>query len=246
MALLDVGLWWISASANSQPTMLPADGGQRRTLNGWKEIAAYLGKSVRSVQRSETTLYLPVHRIRTPDSQIIYADADEIDDWRQRLDAGPAEEVDAVSEPDSHPAEPEQVTAVATSQRPARRRWKLAAVAIALFAAGALTGHLATRPDRVPVDFRLFGSTLEAFDRTGTLAWSYQFGREVAGVRRARLQPPIFFDVDGDRQSEILVPVRFASTRPAALSDAIYCFTRGGVLKWRVQPDDAVVWRPVV
>ena len=54
----------------------------RRTLNGWKEIAAYLGKSVRSVQRWEVVIGLPVHRIQTPDGQIVYAKADEIDLWR--------------------------------------------------------------------------------------------------------------------------------------------------------------------
>lgn len=56
-------------------------------LNGWKEIAAHLGKSVRSVQRWEMTLGLPVHRIRTPDGVIIYADAAEIEAWKRGLDA---------------------------------------------------------------------------------------------------------------------------------------------------------------
>jgi hypothetical protein len=56
------------------------------TLNGWKDIAAYLGKSVRSVQRWEATLGLPIHRIHTSDGHIVYADRDEIDRWRSARD----------------------------------------------------------------------------------------------------------------------------------------------------------------
>ena len=43
------------------------------TLHGWKDIAAYVGKSVRSAQRWERELGLPTHRINTPDGQIVYA-----------------------------------------------------------------------------------------------------------------------------------------------------------------------------
>jgi hypothetical protein len=65
------------------------------TLHGWKEIAAYLGRSVRSAQRWEAELSLPVQRIVTPDGgQIVSASRREIDAWRQqtgvRDDAGTA------------------------------------------------------------------------------------------------------------------------------------------------------------
>ena len=56
--------------------MSAPDRTDRRSLNGWKEIAAYLGKSVRSVQRWEATLGLPVRRINTPDGHIVYAEID--------------------------------------------------------------------------------------------------------------------------------------------------------------------------
>jgi hypothetical protein len=34
-------------------------------LNGWEEIAAHLGRTVRTVQRWERELGLPIHRLST-------------------------------------------------------------------------------------------------------------------------------------------------------------------------------------
>jgi hypothetical protein len=54
-------------------------------LHGWKEIAAHLGRSVRSAQRWEATLGLPVKRISTPDGgQIISASRVELDEWQRQ------------------------------------------------------------------------------------------------------------------------------------------------------------------
>ena len=65
------------------PTALPGEGPD--ILHGWKEIAAHLGRSVRSAQRWEATLRLPVKRISTPDGgQIIYASRVEIDEWQRQ------------------------------------------------------------------------------------------------------------------------------------------------------------------
>jgi hypothetical protein len=54
------------------------------TLNSWKEIAAYLGRGVRTVQRWERDLGLPVHRrndgLRSP----VFATTVELDQWMRR------------------------------------------------------------------------------------------------------------------------------------------------------------------
>src|SRR4051812_21902465 len=47
-------------------------------LTSWKEIATYLGKGVRTVQRWEAVLGLPVHRLK---EQRIMAVKKEIDSW---------------------------------------------------------------------------------------------------------------------------------------------------------------------
>jgi hypothetical protein len=53
------------------------------TLNSWKEIATYLGRGVRTVQRWERELGLPVHRIRNSDHSPVFAFASELRLWVQ-------------------------------------------------------------------------------------------------------------------------------------------------------------------
>jgi hypothetical protein len=56
------------------------------TLTSWKEIATYLGKSVRTVQRWEATLGLPVRRPNANDRNIVVALPAELDEWiKKRL-----------------------------------------------------------------------------------------------------------------------------------------------------------------
>ncbi len=50
-------------------------------LNGWKEIASYLDRGIRTVQRWETDLGLPVRRPRGKDRSAVIALASELDQW---------------------------------------------------------------------------------------------------------------------------------------------------------------------
>jgi TolB-like protein len=52
-------------------------------LSSWKEIAAYLRRGVRTVQRWEKTEGLPVRRRRHPDIESVYALKSELDSWRE-------------------------------------------------------------------------------------------------------------------------------------------------------------------
>jgi hypothetical protein len=52
-----------------------------KVLTSWKEIAAYLGKGVRTVQRWEQTLGLPVQRPNGKPKGIVFAACDELDKW---------------------------------------------------------------------------------------------------------------------------------------------------------------------
>jgi phage terminase Nu1 subunit (DNA packaging protein) len=54
---------------------------QGRLLNSWKEIADYLGWSVRTVQRWEARLGLPVRRPYAGHRGSVIAFKNEIDDW---------------------------------------------------------------------------------------------------------------------------------------------------------------------
>jgi hypothetical protein len=60
---------------------------ERRLLNSWKEIAAYVGRGVRTVQRYELELALPVRRPAGTSRSSVMAFSDELDAW---LNSAPA------------------------------------------------------------------------------------------------------------------------------------------------------------
>jgi hypothetical protein len=57
-----------------------ADGGAE-ILNSWKEIAAFLDRGVRTVQRWERELQLPVHRIGKGNRAPVFANVAELRFW---------------------------------------------------------------------------------------------------------------------------------------------------------------------
>jgi len=79
-----------------------------KKLVSWKEIAAHLGREVRTVQRWETTEGLPVHRHEHQKKSTVYAYPSELDDWvrkRQPID-DPEADAAFVPEPDIVDASP--------------------------------------------------------------------------------------------------------------------------------------------
>lgn len=78
---------------SSEPAELQANGSirlivgpearARKTLNSWKEIAAYMGRGIRTVQRYETTLGLPIRRAAGRERCAVLALSDELDAWLQ-------------------------------------------------------------------------------------------------------------------------------------------------------------------
>ena len=97
----------------------PQDSGR---LNGWKEIASFLGRGVRTVQRWEKT-GLPVHRVVYEKGDIVFAFKREIEDWLRQ-----AEGRRAMAEP----------KAAAAQEGPGQRRlaWWLAGTTAAVILAG--------------------------------------------------------------------------------------------------------------
>ena len=53
-------------------------------LNSWKEIANYLGRGVRTVQRWERDLGLPIHRPKGKDRSAVLAFSEELNAWLQQ------------------------------------------------------------------------------------------------------------------------------------------------------------------
>jgi hypothetical protein len=184
-------------------------------LNGWKEIATYLGKSVRTAQRWERIYNLPVHRLGHEGGEIVWADSDDLDVWlrSQSVNATPPASPAAVeveASPDltgeAAPPSPEPPT---TYLLPWVRWGPLAALAILVIVVGAYSWPTDKRP-RV-VGWTVEGGLLQGIGSGGQQLWTarlpvrlqseaYQSswsGRSGTNLVQA--------DLDGDGDSETLI-----------------------------------------
>jgi hypothetical protein len=56
----------------------------RRILNGWKQISSHIDRGVRTAQRWEVLLGMPVHRPALKDRSAVIAFSDELESWLSR------------------------------------------------------------------------------------------------------------------------------------------------------------------
>lgn len=68
----------------------------QNVLTSWKEIAQYLGKGVRTVQRWETEYGLPVRRARGENHHAVLALPEELDAWLRLHSAGQQSEMESL------------------------------------------------------------------------------------------------------------------------------------------------------
>lgn len=195
-------------------------------LHGWKEIAAYLGRSVRAAQRWERELGLPVRRLKTAAGQAIFARPEEIEAWKARLGEGPRGQ--QTGRPSGPPA---LITAVA-------------AAALLLAGAGSvIVGGRVWRDAALPASIAYEGSALLARDGRGATVWSRELGgrfdsEEALSMRPSMPRGFVEADTDGDGVDEILViiPGRAAAGQEPS-GDTLVCLSRDGRERWRYQAD---------
>lgn len=129
-------------------------------LNGWKEIAAFIGKAVRTVQRWEKEYGLPVRRLGGDSGEIVFADRRELEDWIEKNS---------------------RLTDTPVSKAPRRQawtRWHSALIlAAAVFGVAALSLRDSIWPDSPqPSQWRVTGGRLYVMDSHGNELYSRDFG----------------------------------------------------------------------
>lgn len=127
------------SSANAQEVSPSADRADRGArLVGWKDIAAYLGKTDRTVKRWGKDRGLPVYRVPGKAKTSVYAYSSELDQW---LESAEAETETTAEELNQHPPVPEPAGAqelllpalpAARPKQRVRRMWLLAGLVLLL------------------------------------------------------------------------------------------------------------------
>lgn len=226
-------------------------------LTGWKEIADHLRRSVRSVQRWEHELKLPVHRVKTLNGHVVYASRRELDMWLDSVAALPAVSADATSDSGEHAEYVDTDDATATAAPPSRPvapedrtgqrrrapRWMTAGFALAVIA-----GTLAFRQWAVPVStaetrFVFNGRTLEARDPSGDLVWAHPFEQDVEWIQLSSLRNDSVsmadVDLNGDGRVEHLVIARMQQDLVNAgdVDDILLSFSDQGKVLWSLSGD---------
>lgn len=225
-------------------------------LSGWKEIALHLHRSVRSVQRWERELGLPVKRVKTPHGHVIYADKQELDAWMARLSATHDLTDTAPDAPDdsappapvrTNPPDTRVLTAAGPPPAPPARRSRWLAPAWSLAGIVALTAAIVAvnlwRNDEVlgqtgPLELRVNGTAVEAWSGPSDRAWTYDFGQEVRLIDLEHTRSITDTDLDGNGTVEYLVPVRFNSSLALLPNDALMAFSHTGERLWTVRFDE--------
>ncbi len=211
--------------------------GKGRRLESWKEIAAHLGRDVRTAMRW-AKLGMPVHREPGEKRGRVFAYAQEIDAW---LDGQPA---DLPAGPGPGPA-----GWLAVAPRPnwvARiprlvQAGLLAALAIGLFVTGSFIWKAMTASPLASVTLR--ENRFEAVSKAGGVVWSYP-------LPPGDLYPPpsgppgiaYVGDLLGDGHKEVLVSVHRQPSVEQIFERALYCFSETGKLMWRFEPKEMLTF----
>jgi hypothetical protein len=227
-----------------------ATSGNGERLNGWKEIAAHLGKGPRTAQRWEKEYGLPVHRVGREGGEIVFAFREEVDRWSREY---------APLRPDSAaaPREAEGTGGAAAGGAPpaAPFGWRRAAIVVALLAAAAATTGAVLRwrtraadaasarrtaVQGQPTTWRLAGDSLTVFDESDAILFVHRFGFRLMGVPVSSASSSalvgrgnvVIDDADGDGQNEILV----TPNAEERANRKLFCFDADGRIRFVHQP----------
>ncbi len=227
-------------------------------LVGWKEIAAYLGRDIRTVHRWEVAENLPVHRLQHQRQASAYAYRSELDEWRRRHST------------DREPAAPGPARTVEPSvMAHARRRWPLffgavtlmvamAVVLAIVFTARARRGNRgATSEDtqnaqayaaysegKALYAARQYKTAVESLDRAVSRDPSFGAAWALLAKAHARLSQPVWAGGQTASSRAVESARRAAAIAPDSpdtrIAIALAARSRGDLATWRAEAQRAI------
>ncbi|MFO7694802.1 MAG: hypothetical protein R6V57_17100 [Vicinamibacterales bacterium] len=228
---------------------------ERDRLDGWKEIAAHFGRGVRTVQRWERELQLPVRRIDTGRGQVTYAFVDELDRWRESaaatkaaLDTGANGEAEGnahtISESTGRTGASSSPIQTSNSGRSARAGAAVAAGVVLLTILSIVVWVWiagSTNPP-LPASAEVANDELVVSDAAGNVLWRQRFDFPLTEDVYSRLQPGkdyasiVVDDLDHDGAAEVL----FVAEPWLANGQGLFCFNADGSIRFNHVPARAV------
>lgn len=133
----------------SDPSAVSPGRGTR--LDSWKEIAAYLNRDIRTVQRWEKTADLPVRRLQKPGLRAVFAYSLDLDEWLEKQ-AGSLPAIDTNEQTESEP-DPEPLAATPDPAPPPAPNRSRVSLAVLLCAAAIVAGSALYLKFRTPSSF---------------------------------------------------------------------------------------------
>jgi hypothetical protein len=194
-------------------------------LDSWKEIAAYLGRDLRTVRRWEEK-GLPVRRVPGGERRAVFA-------YRREIDAWMTGQRDAVLAPAVPSLSTIPVKIDTPGSRVSAKRVLFALALCGLVAGAYLLWREFYGGSVASVVFS--GNSLVARNQRGVVVWRYHFEQPL--VARFAEHPEnriTTADLGPDRKGDLLVSVPwFSPDRADYLSDSLFCFSAQGKLRWR-------------
>lgn len=214
-------------------------------LNGWKDIASHFGKSVRTVQRWERQLALPVHRLHTAGGEIVYAFVHELNEWQRKLEERPSDPGEAALQ--EAEAQDDAANGEASAGEPARRGaglWWAFALAVAVAAASMVVflprfqqrANRPSGPPGQPASWTIEDGALAVFGADGKRLWTHRFDMPLvdAAYQHATTLGDTSFeavDLDGDGTREVVFLFR---SEPGA-HNRLWVFEADGKVRFTSQ-----------
>jgi len=229
---------------------MPETSTARARLDSWKEIAAYIGRDIRTAMRWEKERSLPVHRVPGDGArQPVFAYKDELDEWLEQKEGSADIErpIEVAVPPGS--ARPSETTDGKNEDRHSGRKRALffGMIGLSLVAAAsiAIFRHRPAAPGTaLVVRIRFAANAIRAYDDADHLLWTHIFPKPVHPevLKRPELTENLvrIADLYGDGGWEALVTVPLEQNAdPHAMSlTEIDCFSNTGKLLWSYLPHE--------
>jgi hypothetical protein len=185
-----------------------------RSLESWKEVAHFLGVTIRTAQIWEKEHGLPVKRLPGPRGRIRVS-VPELELWLASNHVGPS---DSSNRKGVSRIVPFFIIAVLTLIG-----------ATGVFVSNRDPGEMAWSDQR--------GSVLSAYDIEGRTLWSHDFGYSPEPASSEKRSPSFntpLWDINGDGKAELLFVLdRDGGTK---FSSEVYCFDNRGRVLWTFRP----------